>query len=182
MFVRVLIIASFVSASSLVMTCWRVFAFSLLMRFQSVWKNFFVFTEASKRERIVLNLTIIYVHFRHTASISIFSRDCWLIVLRELVLLVEISWLNRQRISRRQQSRLKSKQSSDLLCLEVMRCSHRQDKAWSNWSILKDVLNDWLLTRLKKETTTCARRKSHQNCKSFKSATMHFMFIANARS
>lgn len=140
MSVRVLMIASPVSAPSLVMTCWRVPASSLSMRFQPIWRNFFVSTAASKREEFVLGLGIMYVHFRQIASVSVSSRSCGFVVLDELAVVVDVSWLNRQWVPRRQQPRLKSKQDPGLLCLEVSGCSHRKGRVSSTHGILEGVL------------------------------------------
>lgn len=80
------------------------------MRFQAIWKNFFVSTAASNREEFVLGLGIIYVHFRQITSVSFSSRGCRFVVFDKLTVLVTVSWLNRQWMPRRQQPRLKSKQ------------------------------------------------------------------------
>ena len=111
------------SEPSLVMTCWPVPASSLLVRFQPIWKNFFVSTTASKCEELVLGLGIMYVHFRQIASVSISSRSCGFVVLDELAVVDDVSWLNRHMLPPRQRPRSKSKQASGLLCLEISRCS-----------------------------------------------------------
>ena len=115
MSVIVLMIASPVSEPSLVMTCWRVPASSFFVRFQPIWKNFFVSTAASKREELVLGLGFMYVHFRQIASVSVSSRSCGFVVLDELAVVVDVSWLNRHLVSRRQRPRWKSKQAPGLL-------------------------------------------------------------------
>ena len=47
----------------------------------------------SKREELVLGLGIMYVHFRQIASVSVSSR-CGFVVLDELGVVVDVSWLN----------------------------------------------------------------------------------------
>jgi hypothetical protein len=64
------------------------------------------------------------------------------VVLDELVVLVDVSWLNRQWVPRRQRPRLKSKQGPGLLCLEVSGCSHRRGRVLSTHGILEGVLDD----------------------------------------
>ena len=118
-----------VSEPSLVITCWRVPVSSLIVRFQPMWKNFFVSTAASKREELALGLGIMYVHFRQIASVSVSSRSCGFVVLDELAVVVDVSWLNRHLVPRRQRPRWKSKQAPSLLapgllCLEISGYSH----------------------------------------------------------
>ena len=144
MSVRVLMIASPVSAPSLVMTCRGVPATSLSMKFQPIWRIFFVSTAASKREEFVLSLGIMYVHFRQIASVSVSSQSCGFVVLNELAVFVYVSWLNGQWVPRRQRPRLKSKQGPGLLCLGVGGCSHRKSRVPSTHGILEDVYWDLL--------------------------------------
>jgi hypothetical protein len=37
-----------------------------------------------------------YVHFRQIASVSVSSRSCGFVVLDELAVVVDVSWLNRE--------------------------------------------------------------------------------------
>jgi len=108
-----------------------------------------VSTAASNRKEFVLGLGIIYVHFRQIASVSVSSRGCGFVVLDELAVLVDVSWLNRQWVPRRQRLRLKSKQGPGLLCLEVSGCSHRKGRVSNTHGILEgvywDLLDLWMI-------------------------------------
>lgn len=154
MFVTILIIASLVSASSLIMTYWWISASSLSIKFQLIWKNFFGFTTTTKREKVMLSLRIMYAHFRQIVFVSVFSRSCEFVMLDELATIV-VSWLNRQLISLRQRSHLNSKQIFNLLS-EVNDCSHVKDRILSTHDILKvvswDFLNLWIIDSKRKQT------------------------------
>lgn len=58
-------------------------------------------------------------------------------MLDEVVVVVDVSWLNRQWVPRRQRPRLKSKQSPILLRLEVSGHSHRKGRVASAHGILE---------------------------------------------
>jgi hypothetical protein len=108
-----------------------------------------VSTAASKLEKFLLGLGIMYVHFRQIASVSVSSRSCGFVVLDELAVVVVMSWLNRQLVPRRQRPRLKSKQSPGLLYLEVSGCSHKKVRVSSTHGILEgvywDLLDSWII-------------------------------------
>lgn len=99
MFVTILMISNFVSASSLIITYWQVSASLLSMRFQPIWKNFFVFITITKREEFILRLKIMYAYFRQIVFVLVFSQSCEFVMLNELTIIV-VLWLNRQLISR----------------------------------------------------------------------------------
>jgi hypothetical protein len=90
-----------------------------------------------------------YVHFRQIASVSVSSGSCGFVVLDELAVVVDVSWLNRQLVPRRQRPLLKSKQSPGLLCLEVSGCSHRKGRVSNTHGILEgvywDLLDLWMI-------------------------------------
>lgn len=65
-------------------------------------------------------------------------------VFDELAVLVDVSWLNRQWVPRRQRPRLKSKQGPGLSCLEVSGCSSRKGGVSSPHGILDGVYWDLL--------------------------------------
>jgi hypothetical protein len=62
------------------------------------------------------------------------------VVLDELAVVVVASWLNRQLVPWRQRPRLKSKQSPELLCLEVSGCTHKKVGVSGTHGILEDIL------------------------------------------
>ena len=65
-------------------------------------------------------------------------------VLDELTVVVDVSWLNRQWVPRWQRPRLKSKQGPGLLCPEVSDYSHKKGRVSSAHGILEGVYWDLL--------------------------------------